>query len=271
MGGFRRFDAVVEACAAEWRKVASTGLDWVPISLPGTALGTMAGYFVQHGELVGFAKPSRGPNAANPVPVAAHEKIAADFAYDLHLPVPPVDLWDRATRKGNLYQYCAVSLVPFQPLDKWETLLRVPAAADRLLPELAFAASAMLAFDTWIDNLDRINSGNLLAGEDPDHGTARYAYIDHANSLTYGWGDGPPARIARRVGPYPDQVTPDGRTIGETIAAIEALSDDHIAQVVDRIPEAFISPPRKACMRAGLCRRRHDLRGVLLGLTASSQ
>jgi hypothetical protein len=66
-------------------------------------------------------------------------------------------------------------------------------------------------------------------------------------------------------------VKPDGKTIGETVAAIEALSDDHITQVVDRLPEAFITPLRKACIRNGLCRRRHDLRGALAGLTAASQ
>jgi YD repeat-containing protein len=156
--------------------------------------------------------------------------------------------------------------VPFQPLDKWGTFLRVPAATKRLVPELALAASAMLVFDTWIDNGDRINDGNLLVGEDPDRKTVRYAYIDHANSLTQGWRDGPPATIQRAIGPYPVEVRLDGRTIGETIVAIEALSDGHIQEAVDRIPETFISLQRKACIRDGLCRRRHDLRGALVGL-----
>lgn len=158
-----------------------------------------------------------------------------------------------------------VTLPPFQPLDKWGALLRVPEAAQRVLAELALAASAMPVFDTWIDNLDRDNDGNLLAAEDARRMAVRYAHIDHG-SPTQGWRDGPLANVARLVGPYPAGVKSDGKTIGETIAAIEALSDAHIGAVVDRIPEAFINAQRMAGIRKGLCQRRRDLRGALAGL-----
>ena len=107
----------------------------------------------------------------------------------------------------------------------------------------------MLVFDTWIDNQDRINNGNLLAAEDPDRKVSvRYAYIDYGNSLTCGWKDGPAPTVGRPVGPYPVQVNPDGSAIGKTIAAIEALSHGHIGEVVDRIPEAFINTQRRSAI-----------------------
>jgi hypothetical protein len=51
-------------------------------------------------------------------------------------------------------------LVTFQPPNKWQTIDSIPATRDRLLPEFTAAASAMIAFDTWIDNTDRLNGGN---------------------------------------------------------------------------------------------------------------
>jgi hypothetical protein len=61
-------------------------------------------------------------------------------------------------------------------------------------------------------------------------------------------------------------VKSDGKTIDETITAIEALSDGHIGEVVDRIPEVFINAQRKGYIRDGLCHRRGGLRGALAGL-----
>jgi hypothetical protein len=116
MGEIRRFTAEVEVHAKLWRQATTTDLPWTLRGKPGEVGGMTAGYFVHHETITGFAKPSHD---TAPVPMAAQEKIAADLAFDLGLPVPPVVLWDRGARNDGLFQFCAVSLVPFEPANKW--------------------------------------------------------------------------------------------------------------------------------------------------------
>lgn len=264
----RPFDTSVEECAKQWRAgvewqtVSPPDLDWTIQGNPGDLEGVSAGYRVRCGEREAFAKPSKHLG----ISVAAHEKIAADLAFDLKLPVPPVVLWDRADRPDRLYRYCSVSLVPFDPADKWRLIDRVPSVRDRVAPKLGSAASAMIAFDTWIGNTDRMNEGNLIVSEGVPEFGLRYAYIDHANAMSHAWGDGPAPETGPVVGPYPQQAPVDAMILSKTVAKIEALSDCHIRTAVDRIPAEFINYQRKQCIREGLCRRRTNLRGALAHL-----
>jgi hypothetical protein len=268
MEGIRRFSAEVEARAKAWREAVSTDWPWADRGKPGEVGGVTQGYFIDCEGIAGFAKPSR---STDPVPTAAQEKIASDLAYDLRLPVPPVLLWDRGERNDGLHRYCAVSLVPFDPANKWGAILRIPTTRDRLLPGFALAASAMVAFDTWIGNSDRVNDGNLIVTEGAGSLGRQYAYIDHGHTMSHGWGEGPAPAITSMVGPYPTQATIETMTVTATIAEIEALSDDHIRSVVDRVPEEFITRQRRECIREGLCRRRDGLRGALVPLIGATQ
>jgi len=120
MPTIRRFQPEVETVADAWRKEMLTSLAWSSPGNPGEAGGQAQGFFVKCGALTGFAKPSKQPNEpADGPPRAVHEKIASDLAFDLGLPVPPVVLWRRNLSTPDQETLCAVSLVPFQPAQKW--------------------------------------------------------------------------------------------------------------------------------------------------------
>jgi hypothetical protein len=92
MPAARRFPQEAEALARSWREHVETADPWRPTGNPGAAGGQAQGYFVTSGPVNAFAKPSQRDTSPTPVPRAAHEKIAADLAFDLRLPLPPAIL-----------------------------------------------------------------------------------------------------------------------------------------------------------------------------------
>jgi len=141
---------------------------------------------VTSGTVNGYAKPSKVDTDPKPYPRAAHEKIAADLAFELGLPLSPVVLhrWPGAPPQGN-QPFVAISLIPFLNVHKWQHIVAVPAIAPQMKKELTPVASALVPFDTWVDNGDRANEGNLIVSKD---GTdlskpLRVAYIDYSNSM----------------------------------------------------------------------------------------
>jgi hypothetical protein len=203
-------------------------------------------------------------NRLDAPPRAAHEKIASDLAFDLGLPVPPVVMWRR--RQVSVPEQealCAVSLVPFEPVHKWQHVEATPAARDRLASGLAAAASAMSVFDTWLDNRDRHNGGNLLVNENLATGMIHWAYIDYAYSMTYGWGQGAAPAVGSIVARYPVQAPANLAAVADTVQAIEAMREDAIRLVVIRLSPDFIDAARAATIADGLIRRRIGIRQVL--------
>jgi hypothetical protein len=86
---FRYFTAAEEQHAASWADLVESGESW-SIGLP-IGLGESQSFHIDCSEgRRGACKPA---HASNGTPRAAHEKIAADLAYKLHLPVPAVCLW----------------------------------------------------------------------------------------------------------------------------------------------------------------------------------
>jgi hypothetical protein len=242
MATIRCFKADVEKEAEGWRKQILSPLAWSSPGNPGEAGGQAQGFFAKCGGLTGFAKPTKQPNEpAEAPPRAVHEKIASDLAFDLRLPVPPVVLWRR-----HQEPHCAISLVPFQPAHKWQHVEATAAARDRVSAAMSAAASAMSVFDTWLDNRDRHNGGNLLVNEDLTSGSVHWAYIDYANSMTYGWGQGAAPAIAGVVGRYPVQAAADPTAVADTVQAIEALQEDAIRLVATRLSPDFIDVARAA-------------------------
>src|SRR5712671_187971 len=114
MVAVRRFPQEAEALARFWRDHAETADAWKPTGNPGAAGGQAQGYFVTSGPVNAFAKPSQRDPSATPVPRAAHEKVSADLAYDLGLPLPPAILhnWDDPPPVGT-ERSVALSLIPF--------------------------------------------------------------------------------------------------------------------------------------------------------------
>lgn len=246
----RWFSDEVRACSAEWRATLVTPDAWQQVGQAGAAGGEAEGFFVQCGSVDGYAKDSG--NAFR----AAHEKIASDLASDLGLPVPPLVLWNDGTARR------AVSRIPFNGAFKWEQACQAPSSVARMMPELTQAASAMVAFDSWVGNVDRINGGNMIVSLALPRGFG-CAYIDYAFSLSHDWGCAPANPISQRIGPYPENVAVDGTFLGETVDAIEKLPSTTIEEIVRRIPDAFMEEQRRESTLANLVSRRGQLRSSL--------
>ena len=84
---------LLKTIGAEWRATALDSAPW--IATPGERPGGEAqGFWVTRDSLRGYLKPSKADANVIAHPRAAHEKIAADLAFDLALPVPPAILVD---------------------------------------------------------------------------------------------------------------------------------------------------------------------------------
>jgi len=216
-----------------------------------------AGFYVKVDAMKGYAKPSK--KAADGHPRAAHEKIASDLGFHLDLPIPPAVLWRRSAPDPRDEGCCVVSLVCFEPSHPWRHA-QTTTFASQIVDALGAPASAMMVFDTWLDNHDRINEGNLLVSGVSGAGEVSYAYIDFAYALSYGWRGGRAMPINNRRGPYPGNITPDIATISATIQAIEELDDARIRDTVERVPGDFLAVDRRECILDGLRSRKNGLR-----------
>ena len=265
MRPLRQFTRDGEVIARAWRDCVETVDPWRETSTPGSVGGEAAGYFVTSGPVNAYAKPSKLDATPNPVPRAAHEKIAADYAFDLALPLPPVVLhrWPRPPVGDQ--PNVALSLFPFLAVHKWQVIKAVPGLEDQMKLELRELSSALVPFDTWVENRDRPNDGNLLlskAGTDPG-APPSVAYIDYSYSLAYGWRSGGFKNVAP-VGIYPtDAKDADPLVMGEVLNRIEALPDDHVREVVARVPDVFLAPADKSLITDGLIYRKPLIRAAL--------
>lgn len=262
----RPFSADVEALAADWRKRCETaGDEWKLTSITGEVHGEAAGYFVTSGTVNGYAKPSKIDNSANSWPRAAHEKIAANLAFEVGLPLPPVLLhrWSKPP-KGD-QPLVAISLQPFLNVHKWKAVEAVPAVCQQMKLELKPIASALVPFDTWLDNSDRPNNGNLIVSKDSSDPAIplRLAYIDYANSMLCVWRNTPSTQLAARPIYPTDQKDADVAIMEESLKRIEGIGDTVIQDIVAQIPDDFATPDQKKVIVVGLLHRKSRVRAVL--------
>jgi len=212
----------------------------------------------------GLAKPGISEPPVHRLPRAAHEKIAADLAFDLGLPVPPVVLWERPIAEPRQQRHASISAGAFPRASVWAAV--APLLVPRLLPELSAVASAMAVFDTWVANTDRQNDGNLLVSRDDSvtPPVLRVAYLDFANSLTYRWGKGERWwKWEEAVACYPDGVPPDVVVMGEAIGEIERFPSATLSEIVTRIPGSFLSKLHRSVILEGLVYRQSTIRRMM--------
>ena len=131
--------------------------------------------------LVGVQRPGHG-NPSNPH-TAATEKIVADLAHLVGLPVPPITLWDRG-EAASLPRYVAVSAWAFADAATWAE--GSPALTPQDQASLLPWASAMIPFEEWIAAQDRQNAGNVLITKRAN-GDVAGAWIDYAFALDHSW------------------------------------------------------------------------------------
>lgn len=263
---FRAFPDAVEAASRQWREEVLTTLAWVIVGRPGEWGGEAQSFFVRSGEIGGYAKPGHDQPSVAQHPRAGHEKIAADLAFELGLPVPPAVLWDRGNVAAPQERYLAISHLAFTPTFTWAQVQTHRVLVQRLAAAISEAASAMAAFDTWVGNTDRVNAANVLVQLDDRQNPpiARVAYIDYANSLSYGWRAGGAAWMqGPAVGCYPQEVVPNLAAMAEGVGRIEALSPAVIEGVVGRIPPGFLTDECRQVILGGLSYRKGTLRETM--------
>lgn len=247
---------LIETVGKEWRNKVFDATAWraTKEERPG---GEAEGFWVTNGELRGYLKPSKSNPPMNVHPRAAHEKIAADLAFDLRLQVSPAVLVDGRACGGGV-EAAAVSLVVYREVHKWSHATSTPAAqatAMHILRSRRQAVSAMMAFDTWLANSDRNNGGNMLIGSDGS--LSEPIFCDFSNTMIHSqWASGtfrsvtvPQVLLAMR-----DVFDRDAAL--EVCERIKAYPVDSIFEVVSRVPETHLLPEHRTIICDALVQRR---------------
>jgi hypothetical protein len=251
---FRRFAPSTRAIDAGWSTSASskdtwkaTGVGWSTNNSP-LPVANAAG-------IVGVQKPGVD-GVTNPF-TAATEKIVADLAYLLRLPVPPATLWDAGA--GVSPRYVMVSAWAFETTFTWkqaEPLLTADQKAA-LIPW----ASAMAPFECWIEAGDRQNEGNALVSV--DNGNVLGAWIDYAFALDYAW-KGNHMPVCQLIPPlYPPVGAAAAEVMKEVADKIASVENAAIEGIVNRIPSEYLPRPIADNIIRNLLSRRASVRALL--------
>jgi hypothetical protein len=273
-----------EELARLWREQVFLDCRWTVCANQSGVLGYVAegeagGRFVvadRWPERRAYMKPRRrdpDPRRAR----AAREKICADLAHDVGCRVPPVVLSRREGDPFDEERACCVSLVMYPRQYPWEQIKRFlqagPPGTEILRERLPVAAAEGFAFDTWVGQTDHTDHHphnivfGYVLGDDPKQPPleAEYVFLDFAMALGWGglWeGDG-----ARTMGaaPFPPGMIDaiDTIALGGILDRIENIADTTIADIVNRIPDDYLSTAQREVIAGGLRARRALVRGLV--------
>jgi hypothetical protein len=167
---------------------------------------------------------------------AATEKIVADLAGVIGLPIPPVTLWDRGAA-GGAPRFVAVSAWAFSSALTWGQVEALLSPEQK--SSLAGVASAVLPFEVWVSAQDRQNPGNMLVDGNLVDDQARGAWIDYSFSLDYVWKGN--RDVSTGVPPvYPPVGPLDVSRAREAATAISTIEAATIESIVNRVPEDYL-------------------------------
>lgn len=244
-----RFATREAILAEEWQTLVETTGQWTLGDPVGTGeSGSL--HITGEGGLCGIAKPA----FQGDMPRAAHEKIAADLAHILGVPVPPVILW----RNPNGGAPFAISLRAFsQPLT-WGQAGHLTAR-----PEFLAGCADILAggyvFHVWIGDTDHSgNPGNVLIDAASTLEKPALAFIDHAFSMSYSW-PGPTPPLQHIGGYYMARENLPQPAVAKAVEWVQDISTEAIERIVKRIPASFLAEDRAAMIVDCLVRRRGQL------------
>jgi len=208
--------------------------------------------------MMGVAKPGPGKAAEEGHYRAAHEKLAFDLAYLVHLPVAPVVLWrDQAPdiyKRGR-----SISAWTFEQSLKWDEAQNRGLITPVLRESAGPIVSAMRVFHTWIADTDRKSDHTQVNVDSPEK-SLETAFIDHGNSLAFVWksADHPTPPQAPYM-PAPEH----SDVMIETAVFITGLEDGEVSRVVNRIGLPYLPADPKAHILANLLARKRNLRAIL--------
>jgi hypothetical protein len=252
---FRRFAPSTRAIDVGWSSGASSNDTW---KATGVAWSTNNGplQVVNAAGTVGVQKPGVD-GVTNPL-TAATEKIVADLAHLLQLPVPPVTLWDRGA--GISPRYVSVSAWAFETTLTWQQAepLLSPDQKAALIP----SASAIAPFECWIEASDRQNGGNALVSVE-GNGDVLGAWIDYAFALDFAW-KGNHMPTCQLIPPlYPPVGAAAAEVMKEVADKIASVENAAIEGIVNRIPSEYLPRPIADNIIRNLLSRRASVRALL--------
>jgi hypothetical protein len=181
------------------------------------------------------------------------------------LPVPPAILYRRQNRPSHEADHVVLSFTPHGGLLEWEHLFShgepgggiTQAALRRLAEEMLRQCSPIVAFDAWVGNTDRASPRNAMVWL-PGNATGQVYFIDFA--LSFAWAHDEHKTFARmRIPPFFLRCL-ERKSIEATVAAIDAVSDRSIAEIINRIPEQFLDSGAKDRLETALTWRKQQLR-----------
>lgn len=193
-------------------------------------------------------------NHVSETPIAAIEKIASDLAYIARLPVPPVALYrNPALDKTQPHHFACLSLNPFEgDIISGKSSLKHLEGDD--LAGFIRTYSAMAVFKGWLDNTDP-NLKNVIV----DSATHAAAFPDFSVSSLAHWKAGKPFKASYVV----NEDVISKQDVRNTLSIVQDISKGDIMDVVDNIPDDFLSGADKELMYKGLLYRRDNLATLL--------
>jgi hypothetical protein len=265
-----------EEIAKEWRSQAVSSLEWRPCAnQAGAVQGEAGGYFV---EADGFPrrcylKPANAHQNAEQVSRAAREKIASDLAYDLGLPVPPAVLTTRDPVPPGCESAVVVSLIMYPRQWAWEHVRTHPdgdSPAALAMAHVFAACSPMLAFDTWLHQVDHADHPhNVIWGYDPAKpADSRIVFLDFAFSMGFqgdwngdAWKNVQPAGFPGKLRTHLDT-----EALRSAVESIERFPDESLREIVGRIPPTHLPESQRVTILQGLFGRRRLLADAFRGV-----
>lgn len=203
--------------------------------------------------LRGVAKPAI--RAQNGTPRAAHEKICADLAQTVGVPVPPVILWTDPT-SGNKY---SISAWAYKQAMTWNDLQHT--VTNEFKENVKSQIAAGIVFHSFVGDTDR-HGGNTLINVDRPSSSPEVCFIDHAFSLGHNQ-EFVNRNFTKVAHPYfPNQLISHEELV-HAAEKVEALPKSRVEEIVRRIPEPFLSTPRADIIIDRLCERQSAIRRVL--------
>jgi hypothetical protein len=273
---YRRFTAEIEAVADAWYETPVMAAPWTPTRAVDSKHSTSPWWASsQTGDLKAVLKP--GPHAGHDeiaerhgdlhelfentvrtyidtVPVAAIEKIAGDFAYNLKLPVPPVCLYQNDNAQTPAARAACLSLVCFQPSPK-STIDLIKEMDDDQLAHFLHCESAISVFKGWLHNGDPRMQNTVIDEEDKSP-----AYVDFSASTLYRWKNKQEYR--KPIVTQADYIIrPD--TL-QTLEAIQSMPQAILRGTVERIPSFFMNDEKKEAIINGLEYRQKNLENLVM-------
>jgi hypothetical protein len=204
--------------------------------------------------LKAVAKPSVAHNDG--VSRAAHEKIAADLAHHVDVPIPAVTLWTNC-KNGKSY---AISRWAFPECQTWAGATRLGLITQEYVHAARPLISVGAVFHTWIANSDP-NHENVMIDLRAPPPSPGLAFIDHAFSMGQFWRS-ENEQMQKAGTDYCGAISLLPGPMAEVVAKIHSLDERLIREIIGRVPDKYLPSDRRRIIIANILRRREQLAGI---------